>query len=61
MKITVDKDKCIACGMCASTCPQCFEIKDGFSHVKEGVEDHRDCDLDQVAADCPVGAIEISE
>jgi hypothetical protein len=25
------------------------------------VDDHRDCDLDQVAADCPVGASEISE
>ena len=28
MKATVDKDTCIACGLCPSICPECFEIED---------------------------------
>lgn len=26
MKATVDKDGCISCGLCASTCPQVFAL-----------------------------------
>ena len=28
MKAAVDKDTCIACGLCPSICPECFEIED---------------------------------
>ena len=27
MKAAVDKDTCIACGLCPSICPECFEIE----------------------------------
>jgi len=61
MKITVDQNLCIGCGACAGACPEVFEIKeDGKSHVV-GNPDESDCDFNDVAAACPVGAIKIEE
>lgn len=58
-KPTVDQNICIGCGLCASTCPECFEIKeDGKSHV---IGETCECDLQEVALDCPVQAIVIVE
>ena len=28
MKPVVDKDTCIACGLCPSICPECFDMED---------------------------------
>ena len=28
MKPIVDKDTCIACGLCPSICPECFDMQD---------------------------------
>ena len=28
MKPKVDKDTCIACGLCPSICPECFDMED---------------------------------
>jgi len=54
----VDRELCIGCGVCASLCPDVFEIdSEGKAVVREGA----DCDsvgCCQDAADsCPVGAI----
>jgi ferredoxin len=29
MKITIDREGCIECGLCAETCPDIYELKDG--------------------------------
>jgi len=29
MRIHIDRDDCIECGLCASTCPDVFELKAG--------------------------------
>ena len=29
MKITIDREGCIECGVCSSTCEDVFELKDG--------------------------------
>ena len=60
MKITVDNETCIGCGMCISVCPEVFECADdGTKSV---------CKLDDIPEDlkekvseasdvCPVDAI----
>lgn len=55
-KLEVDENLCSGCGTCASECSECFEMGDDFkSHVKK--ETCENCNLDNVAADCPMGAI----
>jgi ferredoxin len=55
--VKVDKEKCIGCGLCASTCSEVFEMKDGKSNVKKGKQ-KSDAECVKEAIDnCPVGAI----
>lgn len=58
-KITVDQEVCIGCGACVSACPECFELnEDGKSHV---IAEVCNCDLDEVALNCPVQAITVTK
>lgn len=59
MKLEVNKDTCIGCGFCASTCPKVYDLNDdGFAYVKV---DEIPKDLEEDAIDakegCPTGAI----
>jgi ferredoxin len=57
--IKIDLEKCIGCGLCASMCPEVFELRDdGKSYVirPEGCEEH---DLKEIAEMCAVEAITI--
>lgn len=63
MKAVIDREGCIACGLCPETCPEVFRIADdGFAEayvdeIPEEVEDSA-----QEAADgCPVEVIHIEE
>jgi len=59
-KIDVDDNLCIGCGACVSACPECFELnEDGKSVVIAGGV--CDCDLDEVAENCPTDAITITD
>ena len=59
-KVVVDDDLCIGCGACVSACPECFELnEDGKSVVIENVT--CGCDLEEVALDCPVQAITVTD
>ncbi|MEM2974288.1 MAG: ferredoxin [Candidatus Micrarchaeia archaeon] len=56
--VSVDANRCIGCGACVALCPDCFEMgKDGKSHVK--AQSCKKCNLRDVAAACPVGAIKV--
>lgn len=55
MKVSVDQDKCIGCGACASLCPEVFELKDGKSYAKKEETDE-DC-AGKAESACPVDAI----
>jgi len=57
-KVTVDKDKCVGCGLCEQSCPEVFEVKDdGVAHVK--ANSCSSCDLKEIASQCPVEAIKV--
>lgn len=54
----VDKDLCIACGLCASICPKVFRMGDEKAEVIDGAKcDGPEC---KEAADaCPTEAIKV--
>ena len=57
-KVTVDESLCTGCGLCAASCPEVFEVgEDNKAHVKS--ENPGNCDLNQVASECPVDAIKV--
>ena len=56
------EDTCTACGLCADTCPDVFELGDEIAQVimDEVPPEHEDA-AQQAAEECPVEAIIIQE
>ena len=62
MKVRVDEETCIVCGLCAETCPDVFEVIDDKVSVKVGEVPKEVADKCREAAEnCPVEAIQIEE
>jgi len=63
MKAKIDRDACTGCELCASTCPEVFEMDDeSIAVVKTDevpAEAQEKCK--EAAADCPSEAIIIEE
>lgn len=59
MKVMVDRDGCIGCGVCAEICPEVFHIADdGLSEVKAEPDGKEDA-VKEAAQSCPVEVIHI--
>ena len=59
LKIEVNKENCIGCGLCVSICPEVFAIdENGKSEVLEdNIEKFKNA-IDDSIKSCPVDAIE---
>lgn len=57
-KITIDDSLCTGCGLCASNCPDIFEIGDDNLAHAIGTS-CTGCDIKEVADQCPVNAISV--
>jgi len=62
MRVTVDEETCIGCGLCAEECPEVFEMNDDKVRVKvdEVLEDLVES-CKEAAENCPVEAIQMEE
>lgn len=63
MKPIVDKDTCIACGLCPSICPECFDMEgDGKAGaIADEVPEDAVDSAKEAEESCPVDAITIEE
>ncbi|MDD5476469.1 MAG: ferredoxin [Syntrophales bacterium] len=61
MKIVVDKNTCIGCGLCAQMAPDVYEMQGDVAVVKAGdVPAAQAADAKGAADQCPVSAIAVS-
>ena len=59
-KVTVDASTCVGCGLCEQACPDVFKVEgDGIAQVLSQV--CASCDVAEVAQQCPVNAIKVSQ
>jgi ferredoxin len=60
MKVAVDAEACVGCGLCESTCPEVFEMDDSVAKVKvEEVPAAAEATCRDAVSACPVEAIKI--
>ena len=62
MKVTVDEETCIVCGLCSETCPEVFEVIDDKVSIKvDEVPKDVVNTCREAVENCPVEAIQIEE
>ena len=62
MKVSVNKEDCVGCGLCVDDCPDIFEMSEDVAVVKaEEVPENLVNAVKEAAESCPVDAIIISE
>lgn len=59
MKVFVDRDLCIGCGLCVATCPEVFEMDDEDKAVVISEPADTSSTLQEAVDSCPTAAISI--
>lgn len=60
MKVTVDKEGCISCGICVNTCPEVFQFdEDDKSEVISEPTSSNEDEVQTAADSCPVSVIHV--
>ncbi len=60
LKVEIDKNKCIGCGVCVSLHPDLFEMgPDGKARFIGGDKEGNEKGVREAIASCPMGAIKI--
>lgn len=60
MKAVVDKESCISCGLCVSTCPEVFAFdEDGIAEANGKLGDDNFASAESARSSCPAAAIDI--
>lgn len=62
MTVTIDREGCIGCGLCAEICPEVFRIaEDGLAEAYEGPTETTADAVAEAAASCPVEVIDFKQ
>ncbi|MCM1179810.1 MAG: ferredoxin [Clostridium sp.] len=62
MKAVVNKDGCISCGLCVSTCPEVFSFdEDSRAEATGQLTDENFASAESARSACPVAVIDIVE
>lgn len=63
MKVIIDREGCIGCGLCAETCPEVFRIaeEDGLAEVYAAPSEKTADKARHAAESCPVSVIKVEE
>lgn len=62
MKVCVNKDVCIGCGLCVNMCSDVFFMdSEGKSDVKQNLTSIDESSVKDAAAACPVNAIKLGD
>lgn len=61
LKVDIDKENCIGCGMCCEICPEVFQIaSDGYAEVYADSPDLYYAKIEEAASGCPTAVITYS-
>lgn len=60
MKVNIDSDACIGCGLCVSTCPEVYKMADDKAVAANAVPKEAEECCKKAADECPVTCITVS-